>query len=111
MADINSQQEKEIGGMQSDIRHISLAVERIENMMISHNKVHAEMNAVLEKRLSTVESWITFVKWGAGALTASIMLFAPGLNKAVQNRPTEDKVIAIVQRELSTSDIKTKDKE
>lgn len=111
MSDLNIQQEKEIGAMQSDIRHISLAVERIEKMMVEHNKTHAVMNAKVDNRLSAIEFWVTAVKWGAGVLTAAIVMFAPALNKIVQNRPTEEKVIAIIQREITATDIKTKEKE
>jgi len=100
MSDLNVKQEKEIGAMQSDIRHISLAVMRIEEMILNHNKVHEEMAKDFEKRLSASESWITFVKWGAGALTASLMFFAPNLARVVNNRPTEQQVVAIIKEEI-----------
>lgn len=100
MADLNIQQEKEIGAMQSDIRHISLAVERIENMILNHNKVHETMAKDFEKRLSASESWITFVKWGAGAITTAIFFFAPNLARVLNDRPTEQQVVAIIKEEL-----------
>lgn len=107
MPDLNMQQEKEIGAMQSDIRHISLAVERIENMILSHNKVHEEMSRRFDDRMKLTEkkvdaqgSWITFVKWGAGALTTAIFFFAPNLARILNDRPTEQQVVAIIKEEL-----------
>lgn len=110
MADINTQQEKEIGAMQSDIKHISSAVERIEKMIIEHNKAHAQMSEELNNRLSGVEWWISAVKWGAGILTTFIIMLFPAVRKYVDDRPTTDQVVVMIKDEVADYSIEEKKK-
>lgn len=110
MADINTQQEKEIGAMQSDIKHISSAVGRIEKMIEDHNRVHEKLAKDTEKRLSGIEFWVTAVKWGAGVFTTFLIMLFPAIKKVVNERPTQDGVVAIVKDELNDYEIKVVEK-
>lgn len=110
MADINAQQEKEIGAMQSDIRHISSAVERIENMIIEHNKAHARMSDELNNRISGLEFWVTAVKWGAGVFTTFLIMLFPAVKKIVDHRPTTDQVVVMIKDEVADYSIEEKKK-
>jgi len=114
--DITTKQELKIGIMQNDMKHIVSTVERIEKLLVEHKATHEVMNkdvnssiAANSKLIAGHDFWIGAVKWGAVTLAGTFgtlfFYFFPTITQAIQSRPTDSQVVAIIRDELSSFDI------
>jgi len=112
MADTSTKQQVAIKVLETKMQHIIDGNRRIENMFIEHNKTHAALNATAEKERQENKDaiaghgyWITAVKWGAGVLATLGLVLAPGVNKVINERPTDEQVVAIIRDQLAELEI------